>query len=39
LIKNQEKMDAVKKEFAEAKQIRKNQQEYDTIAKMIKVSF
>ncbi|KAL7069756.1 hypothetical protein ACQ4LE_011148 [Meloidogyne hapla] len=36
LNKNQEKMEEVKKQFAEAKQIRKNQQEYDNIAKMIK---
>ncbi|CAK5074758.1 unnamed protein product [Meloidogyne enterolobii] len=36
LNKNQEKMEEVKKQLAEAKQVKKNQQEYDNIAKMIK---
>ena len=32
-----EKMETVKKELGEAKQIRKNRQEYDALAKLIKV--
>jgi len=31
-------METVKKELADAKQIRKNRQEYDALAKLIKVS-
>lgn len=30
-------MEEVKEQLSEAKKIRRNQQEYDTIAKMIKV--
>lgn len=37
IAKNMEKMETVKKELAEAKQIRKNRQEYDALAKLIKV--
>uniref|UniRef100_A0A914H184 THO complex subunit 7 n=1 Tax=Globodera rostochiensis TaxID=31243 RepID=A0A914H184_GLORO len=36
ITQNSDKMEAVKKELAEAKQIRKNRQEYDALAKLIK---
>ncbi|KAL3097971.1 hypothetical protein niasHT_027516 [Heterodera trifolii] len=36
ITQNNSKMDAVKRELAEAKQIRKNRQEYDALAKLIK---
>jgi hypothetical protein len=34
-----QKMEKVKKELAEAKQIRKNRQEYDVLSKLIKVTY